>query len=255
MVESHRPKPPLDVAVAAADANFSQQQQQEQALQHQRRQLHLDDRRLPPPPPLPLLQRPAVLQRHTKTVHFETDLLLSDSAVTMAAAANSASVTSLPDQFDRQVQQLFTFIGTALSAGRDRYFSDHDEDGDSYSTDSDSYDGGYCYGGGGGGDDDDRRSVSDDETVRRSSSYYHCRRRLGAAAVAEPTMFCSSYFYRGSRTISFECDVDRGNPPFRHKHCKKTAGTCNRVFLKKVKLAGYICVMGRRTRMVCGAII
>lgn len=163
---------------------------------------------------------------------------------TAAATANSVSITSLPDQFDRHVQQLFTFIGTALSAGRDRYFSDHDEDSDSYSTDSDSdgdgFDGGYYYGGCGGGDDDDRKSVSDDETVRRrSSSYYPCRRRLGAAAMAEHKTNCSSYLYRSARTISFECDVDRGNPPFRHTHCKKTAGTCNRVFLKKVTPYSY----------------
>lgn len=167
------------------------------------------------------------------------------------AADHGASVSSLPDQFDRHVQQLFTFIGCALSAGRDRYrdgdddYSDGDSD-DSDDSDSDSgsdsvgyYAGlrggsgfcddgtGYCGGGGGGcgDDDDDRRSVSDNETVRRRSS--HHLRSMAVPTVAAP-------FACGGRTISFERDVDRGDPPFRHMHCKTTAGTCNRVFLKKV---------------------
>lgn len=205
MVEKNRPKPPLDVV--AADTNPSQQQHH---------------------------------QRHTKTVHFETDVVRDDAgtvaATVQAVTDNGVSVTSLPDQFDRHVQQLFTFIGSALSAGRNRYCSDDDDDSVcDGNSDSDFGDGGYYAGGGGfcgsdfcgggGGDEDDRKSVSDDETVRRKSSNRHHGQHRRSAAPA---------FSYGARTISFERDVDRGNPPFRHMHCKTTAGTCNSVFLKKV---------------------
>lgn len=222
MVESNRPKPPpLDVAITAANSNSSQQhqqrrQQQQQQHQQQQHQQH---------------------QRHTKTVHFETDVFRE---VQETATCNSTSVTSLPDQFDRHVQQLFSFIGSALSAGRDHYCTDGDNH-DSNSDDSDSdYDNdsdgeGYYFGGsfcGGCDKDDDRRSVSDNETARRRSSnhyHHHHHHRRTAGPTAE-----SFFMQRGARTTSFERDVDRGNTPFRHMHCKTTAGTCNRVFLKKV---------------------
>lgn len=176
-------------------------------------------------------------QKHAaKTVHFETDVVTDRRDGSVGVTGGS----SLPDlQFDRHVQQLFAFIGSALSAGRDHGCSDDDDDGDSGgggdggdSCNSDCYHlgddrdctGGF-YGGAGccGGDDDDRRSVSDDETARRRSSL--AENRPGPAAMS---------LSRGARTLSFERDVDRGNLPFRHKHCKTTAGTCNRVFLKKV---------------------
>lgn len=234
MVETNRPKPPLDVATAAsADPNSSptQQQQEHQQRRERQQQIIIEQHR----------QQPSQLRphqsRHTKTVHFETDVLRDVGAADTATDC-SASVSSLPDQFDRHVQQLFTFIGTALSGGHDRCCSDDDSDdcSDDNDDDSDCVSDGYCGGCGGGNDgdndddddDDDRRSVSDSETVRRRSTYRH-----RPAAVVAPYA-ASSSFSRGARTISFECDVDRGNTPFRHRHCKTTAGTCNRVFLKKV---------------------
>lgn len=228
MVETNRPKPPLNVATeTTVDTNLSRRRRQQQQRQQQQQQLQNH------------------LQRHTKTVHFETDVRRDAGtavAVTMQTTTdNGASVTSLPDQFDRHVQQLFTFIGSALSAGHDRYCSDDDDDDDNNDEDDDSvcdsdsdfsdgsyYGGGFCGGEfcDGGGDNDDRRSVSDNETARRKSS--NRRRHDQHRRSAGPTFSCVA------RATSFERDVDKGNPPFRHMHCKTTAGTCNSVFLKKV---------------------
>ncbi|RZF35370.1 hypothetical protein LSTR_LSTR016273, partial [Laodelphax striatellus] len=58
-------------------------------------------------------------RRRHKTVHFG-DTILADipSAASEGGGSSSApgSVVSLPGQFDYNVQQLFTFIGTVLSA-------------------------------------------------------------------------------------------------------------------------------------------
>lgn len=216
MVEANRPKPPLDVAVATAAADVNSSQPPQRRRQEQRAR------------PQP---------RHTKTVHFEADVQEAAVAEPVATAASDAgSVTSLPDQFDRHVQQLFAFIGSALSARPDRCrgddCSDDDYDDDELTDDANGsycnrgYGYGYRYGRGGDDEDDDRRSVSDDETTRRRSRPRSRRKPVAAVAAA------SSFLY-GTRT-SFERDVDRGNPPFRHSHCKTTAGTCNRDFLKKV---------------------
>lgn len=224
MVETNRPKPPLDVAIAAADTTSTLRLQPQQNQQQQQRPQQLPPQQL--------------AHRASKTVHFETDFVASAADVT----TNRASVTSLPDQFDKYVQQMFTFFGSALSVRHgyndnndNRHFcsDDNDDDNDSedFKSDSISDDGAYYYRRGGfygdggfdGDDDEDKRSVSDNETARRKSSHHHhCK-----TSAATP-------FSYGARTISFERDVGKGNSPFRHMHCKTTAGTCNKVFLEKV---------------------
>lgn len=232
MVETNRPKPPAPpppegVATDRPDAECQHRHRQQQSQQQRCLQ-----QLLPP-------------QRHTKTVHFETDVFRDggdddgccDDDDSGGGGGGGGSVSSLPDQFDRHVQQLFAFIGSALSAGRCSDEDDDDEDdehagccegGDDDDDCSDSHSDyvgdDHFYGGGFCGDEDDRRSVSDDETVRRrwSSSYMQQQQHRRPLS-------------RGARAVSFERDVDRGNPPpFRHIHCKTSAGTCNRVFLKKV---------------------
>lgn len=231
MVETNRPKPLLDVATTVVDTTSSQQLQQRQ-------------------PHRPLQQ---LAQRHNKTVHFETDVTSIAKATT-----NSVIVPSLPDQFDKHVQQMFTFFGSALSVRHDHLCNDDEDDdntdndhlcsdddyhncsgdddndedvSDDINSDSVSEDDAYYYERGGfygdggfdGDDDEDKRSVSDNETVRRKSSHHrHCR-----------TLATMPFMY-GVRAISFERDIGKGNLPFMHTHCKTTAGTCNKVFLEKV---------------------
>lgn len=133
-------------------------------------------------------------RRRHKTVHFGDTLMsevrsggagVGDGVGEAGSGCESrGSVVSLPSQFDYSVQQLFTFIGTVLSAW------DKDE-----------------------------------------TSSEPCSGRPSSRKKRQPNVL--NYILNGQDSL--EGDEHLCSPTFRHKHCKLPAGSCNALFLRKVR--------------------
>lgn len=143
-------------------------------------------------------------RRRHKTVHFGETLMSEvrcgderTSSQEAGGCESRGSVTSLPGQFDYNVQQLFTFIGTVLSAW-------------------------------------DKDETSSEPCSRPPSQSSRCRKR-------RPNVL--NYLLNGQS--SMEGDEHLCSPTFKHKHCRLPAGSCNALFLRKVRrftFAAYIFV-------------
>ncbi|KAG8338465.1 T-lymphoma invasion and metastasis-inducing protein 1 [Homalodisca vitripennis] len=134
-------------------------------------------------------------RRRNKTVHFG-DTLMSEVARSSGDELRSpqepgcesrGSVVSLPGQFDYNVQQLFTFIGTVLSAW------DKDE--------------------------------TSSEPCSQPPSHPSGRRKR------HPNVL--NYLLNGQNSL--DGDEHLCSPTFKHRHCKLPAGSCNALFLRKVR--------------------
>lgn len=150
-------------------------------------------------------------RRRNKTVHFG-DTLMSEvkcgedlktgaSSGQESGCESRGSVVSLPGQFDYNVQQLFTFIGTVLSAW------DKDETSSEPCSSS-------------------KTSSShhhNHHNHHHNHNHHHPRRKR------QPNIL--NYLLNGD---SLDGNEHLCSPTFKHKHCKLAPGSCNALFLRKV---------------------
>lgn len=163
-------------------------------------------------------------RRRHKTVHF------TESPVNEFATRNDdrrsasccrddgrGSVVSLPDEFDNHVQQLFTFIGTVLSAWDTS--SDHDDEGTCKTTTT--------------------STTSVSISVNRTATTTTTR---GATSASQSTARIKKrqrdvlHFLLYSSQSKLNIDENVGCQIYRHRHWKIASGTCNALFLKKVRI-------------------
>lgn len=109
----------------------------------------------------------------------------------------NGSVQSLPDQFERNVEQLFSFIGSVLSAW------DAGESSDSAKSDS---------------------------ALLQSRAYHESNHRKKHSAERRSTSVINYLLKEDIETNG----IPVGSPVFKHNHWKTTPGTCNASFLRKV---------------------
>lgn len=158
-------------------------------------------------------------RRRNKTVHFGDTLMsevragedLRTASGPESGCESRGSVVSLPGQFDYNVQQLFTFIGTVLSAW------DKDETSSEPCSSS--------------------RSSSHHNHHNHQSSHHnhqhsshHNHQSSGSRRRRQPNIL--NYLLNGENSL--EGDDHLCSPTFKHKHCKLAPGSCNALFLRKV---------------------
>lgn len=162
-------------------------------------------------------------RRRHKTVHF------TESPVNEFGTRNDdrrsasccrddgrGSVVSLPDEFDNHVQQLFTFIGTVLSAWDT---SDHDDEGTCKTTTTSTT----------------SVSISVNRTATTTTTRAATSASISAARVKKRQRDVLHFLLYSSQS-KLNIDENVGCHIYRHRHWKIASGTCNALFLKKVRI-------------------
>lgn len=128
------------------------------------------------------------------------------------------SVVSLPDEFDNHVQQLFTFIGTVLSAWDT---NDRNKDEGTCRTTTTST---------------TSVSISVNRTATTTTTRGATTSSSASTARIKQRQRDVLHFLLYSSQSKLNIDENVGCQIYRHRHWKIASGTCNALFLKKVRI-------------------